>query len=109
DDFKVKRDLWAKTESVTEGVKFLGAPAQKEGSGEVEIFVTNSCPYCKRALAHLDSLGIAYTKLNVQTDRSAYNRMKTINPRGGVPTLLLNGEEVHIGYSPQLYDSLFKK
>jgi len=109
DDFKVKRELWVKAESVKTGVKFLGSPNNNDKVSGVEIFVTNSCPYCKRALAHLNRLGVEYTKLNVQTDRKAYNRMKTINPRGGVPTLLIDGKDVHIGYSPELYDSLFKK
>ena len=39
------------------------------GSPNVTLYVTGWCPYCTRALALLDRKGVAYTAVDIESDR----------------------------------------
>lgn len=63
---------------------------------DVEIYYWPTCPYCKRAMALLDSKGVNYTGHDM-TDREA-ERQALAERTGGrvsMPQIFINGE--HIG------------
>lgn len=63
---------------------------------KVEIYIWNTCPYCKRALALLDSKGVKYTKYDITGDDAA--RAKMVERTGGpksVPQIFI--DDKHIG------------
>lgn len=64
----------------------------------VTVYSTDWCPYCRRAEAHLDSLGVSYEKRNIERDASAREANRRLNPRGSVPTIAV-GNEVVLGFS----------
>lgn len=69
---------------------------------EVTIYVTPICPYCTRAKALFDKLGITYTVIDISQNNDL--RQEMINRSGGrttVPQILIN--DTHIGGSDDLY------
>ena len=71
-------------------------------SDEVELFTTSWCPYCKNAVAFLRSNNIAFREYDVEKDRRAAMRMRTLGGPGSVPFALINGKTV-LGFSPDAY------
>lgn len=65
----------------------------------VTVYVTRWCPHCKRATAWLDSQGIPYAEFDVERDRAAAREMRQLNPRGGVPVIVVD-ETVLVGFDP---------
>jgi glutaredoxin len=70
------------------------------GQVQVTLYSTSWCGYCKQARRWLNEHGVAYVDLDVERDSSAHDRMKAINPRGGVPVIDVDGQVLH-GYSAQ--------
>jgi glutaredoxin 3 len=69
---------------------------------EVIIYVTPICPYCTRAKALFDKLGIPYTVIDISESNEL--RQEMISRSGGrttVPQIFIN--DVHIGGSDDLY------
>jgi len=63
---------------------------------KVEIYYWTTCPYCRRALALLDSKGIDYTGYDITGDEGA--RAKMVERTGGpksVPQIFI--DDKHIG------------
>lgn len=59
---------------------------------KLELYISPSCPYCKSAMAHYDSLGMPYERHDAQNDRTARKRM--FEYTGGdptVPAIVVNG------------------
>ncbi|MCP9438279.1 MAG: glutaredoxin 3 [Nitrospira sp.] len=62
----------------------------------VRIYSTGSCPYCDRAKALLQKLGIAYDEVRVDLDRAGLKEMlAATNHARTVPQILIDGR--HIG------------
>jgi glutaredoxin 3 len=69
----------------------------------VEIYTTQSCPYCMMAKRLLTRKGVAYTEIDV--GRSPDLRTKMTARAGGrrtVPQIFIGG--VHVGGSDDLHD-----
>ena len=63
---------------------------------KVEIYYWTTCPYCKRALALLDSKGVKYTGYDITGDDAA--RAKMVERTGGprtVPQIFI--DDKHVG------------
>ena len=69
---------------------------------EVELYTTSWCGYCGKARAYFRSRGISFTEYDVERDQSAARRKRSLDPRGGVPFAVVNGQPIH-GYSPSGY------
>lgn len=68
----------------------------------VVIYVTPICPYCTRAKALFDKLGVSYETIDVSTDPALRQQMtERSNGRTTVPQIFING--IHIGGSDDLY------
>ncbi len=62
----------------------------------VRIYSTGSCPYCDRAKALLNKLGIAYDEVRVDLDRAGLKEMlAATNHARTVPQIIVDGR--HIG------------
>ena len=63
---------------------------------KVEIYTWDTCPFCRRAVALLDSKGVAYERYRIDGDDAA--RAKMVERTGGpksVPQIFI--DDKHIG------------
>ncbi len=72
------------------------------GDGQVELYVTSSCPYCQKAMAYLKSKGIPFQAYNIERDADAASRKKKMDTQGGVPFAVINGKKIS-GFSEEAY------
>jgi glutaredoxin len=84
------------------------APQGQAATSDIEIFVTDWCPYCRKATSFLGGKGKAFKEYNVERDESAAKRFLKQNPRGGVPFAQICGEQV-LGFSPEAYEQALSK
>lgn len=86
--------------------KQKGAQQAAAQAGQVVIYTTSWCGYCKKAKAYLAGKGISYRELDIETGpgMAAYAQA---GGEGGVPLLFYRGQRVQ-GYSKEAYDSLFE-
>lgn len=73
------------------GAKKIPAP------GEVVIFTTPTCGYCKRAKAFFAKHNIAYTEYDIAADPQAKKRFRELNGNG-VPLIYIGKERV-VGFN----------
>lgn len=62
---------------------------------EIEVYVTNYCPYCTQAKSLLDAKGVKYEVVDVTGDDDA--RIKLVERANGmktVPQIFIKGEHV---------------
>jgi len=64
-------------------------------SSEVIIYSTAICPYCTAAKRFLDSKGIGWREVRIDTDEQARTRMLAKAKRSSVPQIFIG--EVHVG------------
>ena len=69
----------------------------------VVVYTTSWCPHCRKAQQWLDEHGVAYQSHDVEEDPAAAREHRVKNPRGGVPTIVVDGE-VLTGFSPNALD-----
>lgn len=60
----------------------------------VEIYTKSWCPYCHRALALLDSLGVTYEKYDVSSDRERRDEMLARASGRTVPQIFIDDREI---------------
>ena len=67
---------------------------------ETEIYTTPTCPFCHRAKADLDRLGIAYREIDISVDPQFGAEMIERSGRRTVPQIFIDGR--HLGGSDDL-------
>ncbi|MEX2207354.1 MAG: glutaredoxin family protein [Myxococcota bacterium] len=73
---------------------------------DVTIYSTQSCGYCRAAMAHFDKLGIDYVNRDVELDSLAYSEaLELTGGRRGVPVIVV-GESWMQGWSQPEFDRL---
>jgi glutaredoxin len=96
--------------------KPLGArsPAQQEAAfaqgrtsrAQVVLYTTETCPYCRRAIAYLDQIGQDYVNKDVESDEDARDEfMKLTGGRTGVPVIVV-GEKWMQGWNQAKLDQM---
>lgn len=76
------------------------ATAKKERlSGTVEIYVTDWCGYCEKALKYMSSKGISFVAYDIEKDSSANQRYKELGGRG-VPLIIIGANRMS-GFSAE--------
>jgi len=69
---------------------------------KIEIYTWQTCPYCRRAKALLDSKGVTYQEISVDGDEAARDAMsKRTGGSRSVPQIFINGQ--HIGGCDDLH------
>lgn len=71
----------------------------------VKLYVTNTCPWCRKLESYLDRRGVRYTKLNVSTDVVAAHAMVRKSGQQGVPQAEIDGIMV-VGFDKARIDQL---
>lgn len=96
-------------EPAKRGTKKVAAPAPQSSpakaerfSGTVEIYVTDWCGYCKKALKYMDSKGIPYVSYNIENDSAARQRHKELGGRG-VPLIIIGPNKLS-GFSQATFE-----
>ena len=59
---------------------------------KIEIYTTPTCPYCVKAKKLLDSKGVQYEEINVDTDEVKYQEMIKRSGRKTVPEIFIDGK-----------------
>ena len=78
-------------------------------SPDVDIYITSWCPYCKQAMAYLDSQGIFYNKYDIEYDADAAARKRKLAPGySGVPLTVINGQIIS-GFSENRFEQALKQ
>jgi glutaredoxin len=74
---------------------------------DVVVYSTSWCPACKQARSWMNESGIPYSERDVDTDRSAHDRLKKISGGTSIPTFDIEGQ-VHVGLSPPWIQSAMR-
>lgn len=78
------------------------APVAAIKQHQVEIYTTDWCGYCKKAVTFLKANNIPFTEYDIEKDASARRRKNQLDNRPGVPFAIVDGKEIH-GYNPLAY------
>ena len=65
---------------------------------EVKVYLTPTCPWCKKAKQWLDANKIAYQDFNVAQDKAARDEMVKKSSQTSVPVIIIDGEIV-VGFN----------
>ena len=84
-------------EAVTRDLQNMGLAAARRNV-VINMYSTSWCGACARARAYMTQQNIAFTDFDVERDASANARAAQLNPRGSVPTIVVD-DEVIIGFS----------
>lgn len=63
----------------------------------ITIYTTTWCGYCKAAKAWMNKEHLTFFERDIEHDAEAKQRMSVLNPRGGVPTINVDGQ-VLVGF-----------
>jgi len=66
---------------------------------DITVYYTSWCPACRSARGYLSERGIRFVEHDVEHDSRAKLRQKSLNPRGSVPTIDIEGQ-VLVGFNP---------
>lgn len=82
------------------------APEQKQAQEKARVlmYATSWCGACRAARAYFTRKRISYVEKDIEKDPAARQAMSRLNPRGGVPTIVINGQ-VMVGFSPAAVQS----
>ena len=69
---------------------------------KVELYITRWCGYCAQAKEYLESHGVPFDVYDIEKDRQAANRFRSLSPRGAIPLAVIDGRPIE-GFVPELY------
>lgn len=72
--------------------------AASVGNRTVVLYATPTCGYCKKARRFFEENGIVYSERNVNASMAASKEMRALGG-SGVPTILIDGEQVILGWN----------
>jgi glutaredoxin len=67
-----------------------------------ELYVTDWCPYCSKAIKFLQANEVPYVVYDIEKDKQAAERKMRLSGRNGVPFAIINGNKVY-GFSEYAY------
>jgi glutaredoxin-like YruB-family protein len=73
----------------------------------VKLYVTNTCPWCRKLESYLERRGVHFTKVNVSTDAAAARAMVRKSGQQGVPQAEIDGTMV-VGFDKARIDQLLR-
>jgi glutaredoxin len=76
--------------------------SDEKRTATVEIYITDWCPYCARAIKFLQVNNIRYVAYDIEKDSAAAERKKELSGRKGVPFAIINGKKIY-GFSEETY------
>lgn len=74
----------------------------------IKVYATSWCPVCQKARAWLSANHIPYTEYDVDHNAAARRAQLALNPRGGVPTIDVDGQ-VLVGFGERNMSDLIQR
>ena len=71
--------------------------AAATGPGDVVMFTTSTCPYCKQAASWMNQHGFAFTECNTETHAACERQFRSYGGNG-VPYLVVKGHHMKNGF-----------
>ena len=71
----------------------------------IVVYTTPVCPFCDHAKAYLTEHGLAFTEVDVSTDRSGRRDMVVMTGQHGVPVIRV-GDKALVGWNPARFREL---
>ena len=85
-----------------------GAGAEKSQEyPKVEIYMTEWCPTCKKAIKYLDAQGIDYIKYDIDNDTAAHTRFSEEYHQNAIPYTIIGDVKI-LGFSKERFDSALR-
>lgn len=72
----------------------------------IKVFSSDSCGYCTKLKAYLDSRRVEYDVIDVSESRENYDRLISVSGQTGIPVTVFDSGEVVIGFDKPRIDSL---
>ena len=69
--------------------------SEKMSTPNIKVYSGNLCPYCNAAKKLLESKGVQYEEINVDTDPEQREIMEKLSQRTSVPQIFIG--ETHVG------------
>jgi glutaredoxin-like protein NrdH len=84
----------------------LEAVEGEKKNHDVVLFALSTCPHCRNARNFLDSNDVAYRYVYVdllegEEQKAVADEATKYNPRRSFPTLVIDGDEVLVGFAEQ--------
>lgn len=64
-------------------------------TSKIKVYSGNLCPYCTAAKRLLDSKGVTYEEINVDSDPAIRTEMEKLTQRTSIPQIFIN--DTHVG------------
>jgi glutaredoxin len=77
-------------------------PPPAHSTPRVDIYLTSWCPYCEQAVSFFCEQKIPVRIFNIETDPEAARLKLQLDPRKGVPLVVIN-QQIIYGYSPKSF------
>lgn len=87
-------------------VSFMGGGGSTARVAAVRMFVTQSCPYCKKAKAYLNKRGTPFEELDIERSRRAKAEYERLGGKG-VPVTLVGGQRIN-GFDAEELEQILK-
>lgn len=72
----------------------------------IKVFSSDSCGYCTKLKAYLDSRRVEYDVIDVSESRENYDKLISVSGQTGIPVTVFDSGEVVVGFDRQAIDSL---
>lgn len=72
----------------------------------IKVFSSDSCGYCTKLKAYLDSRRVEYDVIDVTESRENYDKLVSVSGQTGIPVTVFDGGEVVIGFDKPRIDRL---
>lgn len=100
-------EVFRSIETPSTGARPAGIDIREARPGEVVIYTTPTCGYCKRALAHMQSRNIPYLEKDVSANAQAESEWRALGGRG-VPLALMGSQKLN-GFAAGSYDKAWAR
>lgn len=70
----------------------------------IKIFSSDSCGYCTKLMAYLDSKRIIYDVIDVEESYENYDKLIKISGQTGIPVTVFDNGEVVVGFNKERID-----
>jgi glutaredoxin len=87
--------------------EWKGGKSANTGKHTVDIYTTPWCGYCQKAKSWLRENRIPFKEYNIESDKTAAQRMKKLGGNGGIPFTVIDGKTVQ-GFNVSAYQSLLQ-
>lgn len=100
-------DAFRSIETPSAGARPADAEIRDARPGEVVLYGTPHCGYCKQARAHMQSRGIPYLEKDVSSNAQAESEWRALGGRG-VPLTIMGSHKL-MGFSAANFDKTYAK